>query len=290
MQSTAPILILGASGWLGHYLMPELLRRQPNSSLVAAFASTAPFFQSDKIQAIRLRSSEPDTLKNLKVKVIVNLCRGETPEDFRFHQSLIAYCNEHGARYVYASSYNAVDADVSKPHPESEAPESQSEYGKFKAQCERELEKNSGNFTVFRFSATHGWAPNRIARTEEFLKKLKHGEVVKVSQGVIQNRTFIGDLASMVSSLVLDEHATGLFHLGTSDASEEVIFLRKLALAFGYSEDQVIASDPNPWNAHLLVDRWSKLYPNLPLPTENETIHKVSQQPQLQVFRKSVSI
>src|SRR4051812_45322493 len=104
MQSTRPILILGASGWLGHYLMTDLLSRQPNTRIIAAYGSKAPVFQSAKVQAIRLRSSEIDALESLKVKTIVNLSRGETAKDFHFHQRLIDYCNKREAKYIYASS------------------------------------------------------------------------------------------------------------------------------------------------------------------------------------------
>jgi dTDP-4-dehydrorhamnose reductase len=189
---------------------------------------------------------------------------------------------------LYASSSNAVDADVSRPHLETKAPAAQSEYGKFKARCESELKEHCANSLAFRFCATHGWAPNRWARTELFLKKLKAGETISVSRGVIQNRTFVGDLAKMIATLALDDRATGLFHLGTADASEELIFLRKLAYAYGYPEESVSAAEENCWNAVMLTAKWGQLYPDLPLPTEEETIQKVASQPELQKYRRGI--
>jgi dTDP-4-dehydrorhamnose reductase len=290
MESGFPILILGASGWLGHYLMPEILRRSPSSTIIAAYGSKPPLLSAERVRPIKLRSTDVHALKSLKARVVVNLTRGEAEEDFAFHQNLIGYCNENGARYVYASSSNAVDADVSKPHPETQEPESQSEYGKFKARCEIALKEQCPNSVVFRFSATHGWAPNRIARTEEFLKKLKEGQAVSAYQGVIQNRTFVGDLATMVATLTLDDRAKGVLHLGTLDASEELLFLRRLARAFGYSENQVIAGENNPWNAFLLTGRWRQIYPEIPLPMEESTIQGVARQPELQQYRSGASI
>ncbi len=290
MSIADPILILGASGWLGNYLVPEIVRRKPGVRVLAAHAARKTNFNLQSVESILLSSSHSSLLSSIGAGTVVNLARGEQEEDFQFHQSLIKYCNERGARYIYASSANAVDADVSKSHRETDPPASKSDYGRFKARCEIELINTCRNSLILRFAGVHGWAPNRIARTEEFLKKLADGVVVSVPPGILQNRIFVGDLAEMISILIEDNRVREVVHLGTSDFSDEIIFLRKLAEAFGYDQLQVSEAEPMEWNAVMIPERWLRIFPNLVLPTENETIRKVREQPEFQKYVRTLAL
>jgi dTDP-4-dehydrorhamnose reductase len=278
MTNHASILVLGSSGWLGHYLVPQLLKGNPSAAVIAGFSSRKPTFEHRGVTPLRLQPSDLARVSELKVSAVVNLNRGETETDFLFHQALVACCNRNDAKYVYASSFNAVDAD--------DPPNSRTDYGRFKGRCETELLKTCARPVAFRFSATHGWAPNRLARTEEFLQKLARGETVPTPQGLIQNRTFVDDLAKMIATLTVDQGAEGVFHLGASDFSDEIVFLRKLASAFGYDTEQVSEGEPLNWNAITIAERWQTRYPNAPLPTEMEAIARVRQQSELQKYAK----
>ena len=275
------ILILGASSWLGHYLVPSLVAKTSDAKIIATYANTRPAFKSDSVKIIQCSSANFTCIENHPFSTLINLTRGETPKDFEFHQYLINLVNQRDGRYIYASSSNAVDRDVSKPHFETDRADAQSEYGKFKAQCEEALFKRCRNFLAFRFSATHGWAPNRIARTEEFLQKLHKGEKIVVRKGIVQNRTFVGTLANLISRLVLDQSAEGVFHLGATDFSEEVIFSKRLASAFGYDPSLVVEGETVNWNLVTVLGKLTDRYPNLSLPTEMEAIADVRAQSEL---------
>jgi dTDP-4-dehydrorhamnose reductase len=275
------ILVLGASSWLGHYLVPALIKSQPSVRVVGTYAHKEPSIHVSGFESFQCSSSSFSDIEKLDFSTVVNLTRGETQTDFEFHQSMIALMNHRAGRYVYASSSNAVDRDVSKAHFETDQVGAQSEYGQFKARCESELFKYCRRPLAFRFSATHGWAPNRIARTEEFLKKLSSREPVVIQTGIVQNRTFVGSLASQISKLVFDPYAEGVFHLGTSDSSDECDFLRKMANAFGYRSDQVISGEVIGWNLVTVVKNFQDRYPDFSIPTESETIKWVRAQPEL---------
>ena len=77
--------------------------------------------------------------------------------------------NRLNGHYSYASSFNACDAQLSNPHLEDKLSQAQSEYGIFKSRCEEEMKSSSKSYSIFSFSATHGWALNRTGRTEAFL-------------------------------------------------------------------------------------------------------------------------
>jgi len=282
-MNTEPILILGASSWVGHYLVPEINRQVPRVPVIAAYAHNTPSFKGE-VDTIQCSSDQFDKLRRLRFSTLVNLSRGETPTDFNFHLELIELMNQRGGRYVYASSSNAVDQDISRAHVESDPPGSQCEYGQFKARCEVALSQKSKHWAAFRFSATHGWAPNRIARTEEFLQRLSRGETLVVPRGIVQNRTFVGELALQISRIVLEPKADGIFHLGTSDFSEEIDFLRRLGRAFGYSTDLIVEGEKMECNLVTVVDQLSKLFPDYMLPTEEDTLMQVQAQAELATY------
>jgi dTDP-4-dehydrorhamnose reductase len=252
--------------------------------LVGTYANKPP---AHEINACRIPNQNPSEifayLEKYHTKAVVNFTRGEAEADFVFHQKLVQFANVNHVSYFYCSSFNACDAQLSHDHHESELPNAQSDYGKFKARCERELRDASGRFAIFRFSATHGWAPNRIARTEEFLQKLVRKETVTVHRGIVQNRTAVPDLASMMAAVIaVDE--TGVFHLGTVDTSEEMDFLRNMASAFGHDPSLVVPGASSPTNANMVPGKILELFDKEFERRETETIATVARTPELQQY------
>ncbi len=139
MANSDSILVLGASSWLGHYLVPQLIKQALHRKVFAAFNERRPNFPLPADQIIQISSRSSNQLEKIQAGTVVNLGRGEQEIDFQFHQMIIAQTNASRGRYIYASSSNAVDFDLSKAHQESEIGAAQSEYGKFKARCEHEL-------------------------------------------------------------------------------------------------------------------------------------------------------
>lgn len=280
-------VVLGASGWVGHYLVPELSRKNPDAEILAVSGKRAPSFAPEKnVRLVRAESGFASLLALLPRVTLVHLGRGEEENDFTEHRQLIGAVNAKGGRYLYASSFNAVDAVLDRPHEESDPPGAQSDYGRFKARCEEELARSCERWAAFRFAAIHGWAPNRAARTQAFLGKLRAGEPVKVQRGVRQNRCFVGDLAAQIALLATEPGVQGTFHLGTRDASEELDFLRNLAAAFGYGDELVVEDGFSQCDAEMVVGKLRALFPNYELPAEADTVAKVAAQPELKQFRR----
>ena len=184
------------------------------------------------------------------------------------------------------SSSNALDGDPSRPHEENELANGGSEYGKYKAECEEFLYEHNPSACIIRFPATHGYAPNRIARTETFLQKLKKGETVPVARGIYQNRPFVGHLAKMMSKVIFDKHS-GVFHLGTKEQSEEYDFLRRVALAFGYDEVQLSEGEQYDFHMTVYPKRIYELYGSEFELSEEDTIRQLKNCNDLKFYRSS---
>lgn len=270
-----PLLLLGASGWIAHYVLQFLREHHPDVSVIHASRSNPP------------PGGVLGVIGKFRPRIVLNLSRGETELDFLVHRQLIEAANEVDSAYYFASSFNACDADISSPHLESKQADAESDYGMFKARCEEELIRSSKRYGIFRFSATHGWAPGEIKRTEEFLGKLSAGDCIAVDRGILQNRTAVLDLAGMMVDLML-LGVEGIMHLGSAEPTDEVDFLRMLAVAFGYPADRVREAGNDPTNAFMVPGKLYEHFGDKWKRTDEDTIGWVSQQPELQRYRNQV--
>ncbi len=283
-MSGSRVVVVGASSWVGHYVLDALTNCPDPIEVIGVSRSGFPVAN---IKTLKLANHERKEICGLidtfRPHALLNLTRGEDDDGFDLHMALIDKLNAVGCHYAYASSSNAIDANYLHPHGEKEEPNSQSDYGKFKGKCELALAQTSKEYSIYRFSAVHGWAPNRIARTEEFLRKLKAGAEIPTYRGVIQNRCFVGDLAAMMTGIVR-KRGEGLFNLGTVDHSEEIDFLRRMAVAFGYREEQVTEGDQNDFKAIMVPSRVFGILGDQFKKSEGDTIRAVRNQPNLQKY------
>lgn len=270
------ILILGSSSWIAHYLIPSLKKEFGQCHIVGSILNNRPEHLIDTFQASSDQIEVIDEqIGKLNPDIVINMIRGEDDDGVCLHNYLIEKSNSMGFHYNYFSSFNALDANTENEHYEDEAPNSQTEYGQFKAKCENELYKHGDNFSIFRFGATHGWAPNSQSRTELFLEVMLSGESLTIDRGVLQNRLATNHLANMMAA-VLKRDGKGVFHFGASDSSDEVDFLRKLAESFGHPRDQIIEGPTNPCNALMIPERTIKLIGPEYAKSEEDTIVAVS--------------
>jgi dTDP-4-dehydrorhamnose reductase len=233
-------LVMGAGSWLGHLLLEQeaaagaqlfgtIHRQQPND--LPASVQLQPAHSADDY----LRWVE-----EFKPDILVNFLRGEDEAGFSVHTTLADHCRRHGIFYVYLSSVLALDGYQGEELREELPPRSITPYGQFKACCENYLQEKGGEALVVRFASAQGWVPHKPTRNEMFLSKIARGEKVTVDTGVSQNRLPADWLMEALRALA-GQRISGVVHLGATDASEELDFLRREAAAFGWSPQLVEA-------------------------------------------------
>ena len=280
------IFIQGISSWIGHYAAQYLLEHHPDLEILGSFRSRRPSFDAGmiKLYPIDHNSESLPLLEEIRPDYFLHLARGEGPEDLRFHKNVIPVLDRLGTHYSYASSFNACDSNTDSDHLENEVAHAQTEYGRFKAACEEELIAHSKSFSIFRFSAVHGWAPNRYARTEQFLRKLQSGEEVIVDYGVKQNRIFVGHLAGMMIDATIAK-GQGVFHLGPVDFSQELDFLRRIGTAFGYSEHLILEGKNTPINAFMVPNKILEMFGDKWRLSEEDTFTQIMNTAEFDKYR-----
>lgn len=281
------VLLIGSSGWVAHYLIKDLKLVQ--CEVIGISNKHKPLHDIHNIQIEISDEYFMEEVKKLKCDSIVNMLHSKDFElSDKINQQLSEYCLKSNIHYCFISSSNALDGDPSKPHHENELANGGSDYGKYKAKCESYVIKHDAAACIIRFPATHGYAPNRLARTEEFLAKLKKGEPVELIQGVYQNRPYVGHLSQMMARLILDKQS-GVFHLGTHDQSDEIDFLTNLAQAFGYSKEHLTDGEKYQFHMTVYPKRIYELYGDEFKYSESDTIEALKNCQQLAKYKATRS-
>ncbi len=278
------ILLIGSSGWVAHYTIPDLIEN--GYEVIGVSNTKEPLHNIENYQLDIHDTDYLDKIKEINCDAILNMLHAKDYErSFKIHVDLADYCKESAKHYTFMSSSNAIDGDVSKPHYETDKAFGGTDYGKYKAKCEHYLYEEMPEALIIRFPATHGYAPNRVARTEEFLKRLKNGETVTCSRGIYQCRPFVGHLSKMIAKTV-SEKESGIFHMSATTESEEFDFLQRLAEAFGYSKDRVVSGDEMKWNMTIFPQKIYERYGDEYKFTETDTIEMVASCPHLSKYKK----
>jgi dTDP-4-dehydrorhamnose reductase len=280
------IIILGISSWLGPYIARALIALDERSSILGSYHHNRP---KDPGSYVQLTSAEVSAAEKIfaqiRPHVVVNLLRGESESDFRWHCDIMELTNRHCGYYLYASSANAVDLNLKWPHLESELGQAQSDYGKFKARCEEVLLGAFPQFGIVRFAAVHGFAINRISRTEDFLKGLQRGDHVSFPRGIVQNRLSDRLLSQQIAA-VAKYRGKGIFHLGSVDCSDEIDFRRELAKRFGYSDQLVREEGYEECNLVVTPHRLFEIAGDHLRFTEADTLNDLFGHPMLYGYRR----
>jgi dTDP-4-dehydrorhamnose reductase len=147
---------LGVSGLVGKALVKE-------------FDDKYDVYGTSSEKSFRLDISNIENIHNILNKVepsiVISSLRGEFDLQTNLHKEVAKYLQNNGGKLYFYSTVNVFDIDVCKPHYENDETESESEYGKFKIQCKKELKEILGNnLIVLRLPMIWGKESPRITR------------------------------------------------------------------------------------------------------------------------------
>ena len=153
-------------------------------------------------------------LKKEQPDIIVSSILGDFSSQMLFHEELSDWIKENDKVLVYISTTNVFDGDLSKPVDEASEPNPESDYGIFKLNCEKMLQRKlDERLIILRLNSV--WA-KRCKRIE----RLK-----RCSDEDIEIETYPGDMISVTLAeqvgeylkYILDNELSGVFHVGTED-------------------------------------------------------------------------
>lgn len=230
MQEKKKVLLLGGTGAMGVYLVPELL-----SMGYQVFVTSRREHTSDIPDLVYLTGNAKDPafaqqLLEQKYDVIVDFMIYKT-EEFRERHTALLDATEH---YLFCSSYRVYGDNHGKPITEDSPrlldsvndPEylATDEYGLTKARQENILRASGrSNWTILRPAITYSKERFQLGTMEaaDFVRRALAGKtVIFPSQMLDKHATlsWAGDVAKMIARMVLNEDAMAqTFTVSTSE-------------------------------------------------------------------------
>jgi len=224
------VLILGASGLVGKALAEELNKKY---EVYGTYSSN----KISSIKSIYFNVSEVDsiahTLNTVKPSKIVYCLRGDFDLQLAVISELVKYLKVVNGKLYFCSTANVFDGDTTKPHFKNDEPIGESDYGKFKIQCEEVLKRGlRDNSIILRLPMIWGKDSPRL---NSLAAALNNNEKVDVYTNVYVNKNTDEMLAKQIS-YIIDNDLKGIFHLGSNEVINYYDFVKKLTNSLGYGE------------------------------------------------------
>jgi dTDP-4-dehydrorhamnose reductase len=264
------IVVLGGTGLVGNALLRAWEKRGERvSAATYRIHQASGFLQLDMRDEARVA----ELLGSLKPRIVavpaanpyVDYCETH-PEETRSVNvdgtlNVARACEKIGARMVFFSSDYVFDG-VKGVYSEDDPPSPINEYGRQKAETERQVLQIDPANLVIRTSGAYGWQWEPKNFVLQILGRLGRGERMKVVKDLRYNPTYVENLAAITVALA-EAGARGVFHAVGADEISRHEFALRAARAFGLDAsliDGVSSSEfrsptPRPKESSLKTDK-----------------------------------
>lgn len=228
------ILILGASGLVGSRLMTELMHEGYDcyGTYCSREIQNNRYYHFDLSNVIDLTN----ILNQIKPDIIISSLRGDFEIQFEAHKLMIEYCKKNEAsRIFFISTINVFDADLTKTHSEYDETNSDSEYGIYKAKCEKLLQNELKERTVI-FRIPMVWDVE-CPRRKQIEACINNGEKLKMWDPLIMGCTTPYHIANWIK-YIIDNPMEGIFHITSVDMLSMLDFYREYVSRIGICEPE----------------------------------------------------
>lgn len=207
------VLILGASGFIGHAIYKELC---------AYFRTFGTYRTPNKIHEenhhfFQYNVEEDDVyvvLKATKPSIIISSLRGDFRAQTMAHQHIVEYLIEHDCKIIFLSSANVFDAYSKYPSYELDKTFSDSIYGHFKIKIENMLLRlPKKKVAILRLPMVLG---SQSPRLKEIKLHLQEKTAIEIFPNIIMNVTTDSKVTQQVH-YIINRNKYGIFHLGSVD-------------------------------------------------------------------------
>jgi dTDP-4-dehydrorhamnose reductase len=238
------VLVTGAGGQLGRYLVPAL--RRSGATVIAFGSRAAPGIDvavdlADRKAAVNaLRSASPDVVIHTAACTDVDGIerdpqRGEL-SNVTGTQNVAHATSDSGAHLIAVSTDMVFPGDGGAPYAEDATPAPISAYGRSKLNAEGAVLAADPAFAVARTAWLYGGAGKHFPRTVLSVLRDRGGiDVVDDERG---SPTYAADLADALVQLAI-RRGSGVFHLVNEGSASRFTLARETARLAGFDPDLV---------------------------------------------------
>ncbi|MCW9038703.1 sugar nucleotide-binding protein [Altibacter sp.] len=219
------ILIIGASGFIGHALYKEL---QSYFDVYGTYCNDNKDLRDNKVffRFDVTKQTILEVLAEVRPCVIISSLTGDFASLRTMHQTLANYVlTNEGTRLLFLSSAAVFDGKFAYPSYENDLPMAESDYGKHKLAIEkilRELPKET--YAILRLPTVLGVNSPTIFQLKQ---TIKHHASFEVYPNLIITVTTANKIAQQIH-YIINQRLTGIFHLASSDMVHHEDLFREL--------------------------------------------------------------
>ena len=264
------VLILGGSGLVG----TAVIREMENDGRFDVFSTYHSHPEGlNPGRDLPLDVEDPESigraLQAAQPDLVVSCLRGDFARQLEVHQRAAEYLNGHGGRLCFFSTTNVFDNDLKRPHTESDLPDAQTEYGRFKAECERRLCAVLGDCACF-LRLPQVWGKDS-PRLRTLLSALRSQAEIVVYPNLFHNTNTDVMIAKQLCYIITHQ-MTGIFHLAAEDFVNYKAFYVELAAKLGFP-DAVLKEEMEEAGIFALLSERSSEFPEALRITNQGVIH-----------------
>jgi len=259
------VLIIGASGFIGHYLQRRLLQRS-GFDITGTYNFRAP---TDVDQSwYSLEITDHNRLDRIFLEVrpevvvllaaIADVKTAETgPEratevNVDGARQVARLCTKYHARLIFLSSEYVFGGNRGN-YKEDDSPDPNTHYGRTKWQAELAVADEASQWSIVRTSLVYGWPiTGRRNLATVIVDRLKNGEAYEGDTGTYRTPIYVEHLTEGITQLVTNYHP-GTFHIAGTDWMNMYQFGHAVAEVFGLDSSLVspvpVLAEPPPENA-----------------------------------------
>lgn len=230
------VLVLGASGLVGNALIQEL---RTDYDVYGTYNRNMNQIPKDKAYKLQVedRDSIDKILEDCNPSIVISCLRGDFDNQLLIHEKVAKYLTLKGGSLYYCSTANVFDAKTDSPKYERDVAGAESDYGRFKIDCENLLESimKKDNLSILRLPMI--WGKDSI-RLNDLKDKLQKNEDIDVYNNLyITNNTDVM-LAKQIRYIIANK-LYAKFHLATRDVVNHQDFMLQLIKQLGYSNPKI---------------------------------------------------
>lgn len=226
------ILITGANGFLGYYLVEQLLKKKYSVIATGKGECRLPFTHDINFQWLTMDFTDPfsihDVFGNIKPDVVVHAGAMSKPDECELDQieaylvnvegsvQLLINSEELKSFFVFISTDFVFDGERGM-YKEDDVPRPVNYYGRTKLEAEEAVKEYEHSWAIVRTVLVYGRTRSGHSNILKIVKeKLEKGEEYNVVDDQLRTPTYVEDLAKGIVS-IFEKKATGIFHLSGKD-------------------------------------------------------------------------
>lgn len=226
------VLVTGANGFLGYYLVEQLLAKNIPVTATGKGECRLPFTHDKNFQYLEMDFTDPfsvhDVFENVKPDVVVHSGAMSKPDECESNQILAYLVNVEGtvqllinaadskSFFVFISTDFVFDGERGM-YNEDDIPNPVNYYGRTKLEAEEAVKDYEFEWAIVRtvlvYGKNHSGHNNILKIVKE---KLEKGEEYSVVDDQLRTPTYVEDLAKGIVSII-EKKATRIFHLSGKD-------------------------------------------------------------------------